>query len=279
MQNEVISLIVILNVLLGLIFFFTNRRIKRQASVLQLHSIELNELLKKLLTGIQKQRGICARLLNGEHGLKQDVASQVKNNDQQFNDIEYSPFNHFLVSDPRWNTIRNDWASLKSQVTQVDKDESFLRHCNLIEKLIFMIGDIAERGQDHSQRYTSQQELMVIWTNIPKTLEALGQARAIGSGAASAGFCNQASKIKLKFLREEIQKNYSQINSQINLGNQDDLASDIEAFLTTINHKLIAPEKPEIDAQTYFDQASDTMNSLSVLFDRLSETKKQLIRL
>lgn len=281
MEIETIAFLTILNSLLIIALYVANHRIRKKSYQRQLKSIKVNASLKAILVNIQKQRGLSLRFINGEQSLDKDIKLQMSNIDRDISSIEHA-HSDILDNDDRWSAIRQQWADLKQQVMTLETEKSYIKHCMLIEELIFMIGDVADRGQNEAKTIVNDDESKVIWVNIPQTLEALGKTRAIGSGVASAGSCSQANKIKLRYLSDEINKNYQQISQQlVNLSKENALQSPqqitqkVDDLLSSVSQHLILPETPDVSAESFFKQATNTMDSLSSLFDQLTHSKEQ----
>lgn len=281
MQVKTLIILIIMNALLLLVFYLVNRRIKKQRNLRQLQSIRLNAQLKALLLNIQKQRGLCSRYLNGETLVKGDIQYLYADNARTINAIEYA-YSQLLNHDNRWACIRQDWAELKAESLTMTAEQSFLAHNQLIENIIFMMGDVADREHNDLQILIAHDEIKMIWANIPQTLEAMGKARAIGSGVASAGVCSQANKIKLKYLSDEIIRNHAAVSKQLSRFSTEqinDMAQDIDrninGLLNVVNTKLLAPRAPEIAADAYFTQATQAMDVVSQLYDKLSNLKER----
>jgi len=279
MKIEIILFLVGMNILLVLIAYFYNKRIKVNRIKFQLESIKLSMDLKALVINVQQQRGLCYRYKSGDINLWADIETNYSLIDKHIYNLEYK-FDVFLNSDSRWAIIRNQWIEIKQGFNEFTLEENFDRYSLYIENLIFLIGNIVHRGQSNVGDLLSNKEVNIIWENIPNALEAMGKTRAIGSGVASAGICTQANKIKLKFLNDEIIRNYNMVFNQLNKVSNNDAAkisvniSDIiDGFVMSVRNNLIDPKVPNIPSDIFFIQATEAMDGLSKLFDKMSMLK------
>jgi len=282
MWNNTLIILIAVSMLLLAVFYRAHRRIIRLRNRRQLQGIKLNMQLKSLLLNIQKQRGLCLRMLNGEVQLKVHIDRLYGENEHTINSLEYT-YSRLLDNDSRWLNIRRDWAKLRSaHGDNTGAERSFLIHNQLIEDIIYLMGDVAERQQSDLQRVISHDEIKIIWENIPQTLEAMGKARAIGSGVATAGVCSPANRIKLKYLNGEITRHHRAVARQLRdiFGQQvNDMAGDIDVkidnLVNVVRDKLVSPQFPQVAAEDFFDQASGAMEVVSQLYDTLSDIKQQ----
>ena len=284
MQNKTLIILLVLIVLFMMIVFLAKKRVGGEVKNRQLQSIKLNLLLKSLLLCIQKQRGLCLRYHSAEVHLKTEIEQLLADNEKLISKAEYQ-YSRFLNDDPHWRSIRIDWSSLRDNIFIFDWENAFINHNVLIENIIFMMENVAIKGQQVLENTLNKEEVRAIWWNIPQTLEAIGKTRAIGSGVASEGICSRENKLKLIYLSDEIARNYRTVSSQLNRIAADEIrdmpsqvAQSIDSFLIVVHDKLITPEVPEVAADAFFNQATQTMDGVSHLFDTISIIKERQIR-
>ena len=283
MHDKTLLIFAVMAGLFIVIIYLAKRRVTSQKKVKQILSIKLNLLLKSFLICIQKQRGLCRRYTNGDLLLKAEIEKHLVDNENLINTAEYQ-YSRFLNADPRWRTIRIDWSLLKANVFLLDAENIFIYHNLLIENIIFMMEDVAYKGQHRAHNTVNDDEIRAIWSNIPQTLEAIGKTRVIGSGVANEGVCTKENKMKLKFLSDEIIRNYKYVSTHLGQitvdemnGMPSQIALSIENFIIIVQDKLIMPEVPEVAAEVFFNQATQTMDGVSQLFDTLSTIKERQI--
>jgi len=283
MQIETVKFLIIVNLLLLVIAYSYNRRLKKKRIKFHLESIKLSMVLKELVIVSQQQRGLCYRYKNGDTGLMPQIDNNYQSIESFINSLEYK-YDKFLNSDSRWEKIRNQWVGIKQEFSTFDEEESFTRYSVFIESLLYLIANVAHRGQNNVSDFVTNNEVNIIWENIPSALEAMGKTRAIGSGVASAGVCSQANKIKLKFLNDEIIRNYNMVFNQLNKVSNSEAAkisvgisNVIDEFVISVRQNLIEPSAPMIKSDVFFKQATEAMDGLSKLFDKMIVLKSREI--
>ncbi len=284
MPDKTLIIVALMIFLFLVVLLFARRRVLLQQKFKQIQSIKLNLLLKSLLICIQKQRGLCARHNVGDALTKAAIEKLLRDNEELINSLEYK-YSDFLNDDPRWRHIRIDWSLLKANAFILDAENIFIYHNLLIENIIYMMEDIAHKGQDDAHKTMTDDDIKTIWCDIPQTLEALGRTRVIGSSMALEGVCTRENKNKLKHLSAEIIKNYKHIYSKLDQITAEEMnrmspeiIQSIDDFVLVVHDKLIIPEVPEVAADVFFDQATQAMEGISRLFDALSTVKEKQIR-
>jgi len=283
MQIETVKFLIIVNIILLVVAYSYNRKLKKKRVKFHLESIKLSMVLKELVIVAQQQRGLCYRYKNGDTGLMPKIESNYQSIESLINSLEYK-YDKFLNSDSRWEKIRNQWVGIKQEFSTFDEEESFTRYSVFIESLLHLIANVAHRGQNNVSEFVTNKEVNIIWENIPSALEAMGKTRAIGSGVASAGVCSQANKIKLKFLNDEIIRNYNMVFNQLNKVSNSEAAkisvgisNVIDEFVISVRQNLIEPSVPIIQSDVFFKQATEAMDGLSKLFDKMTVLKSREI--
>ena len=98
-----------------------------------------------------------------------------------------------------------------------------------------------------------------MWQQLLYSAEYIGQARAIGTGIAAAGESSGVQRIKLNFLLTRIQ-------ALLETRELQSVEADIKRLIDTINEHIIL-DKPDIDADEYFNLATHTLNQVLAKFD------------
>lgn len=256
---------------------------KRQARlnhlIGQLHSLEITGALKKLLTQIQQHRGMVSACLNGDLSFKYKITALQSDIDRQFDQLS-GQFKRSPEPLPSFAGIRDAWKQLHPSALHLTREDSFERHCLLIGTVLNLIRDIAEHSQLHQESICPFGFTEILWHLLPDTAEAVGQARAIGSGMAAAGRSQITDRIKLGFLITRIRQAIERV--EVGMGNANiamaadnsfqNAASAVHVHITHlishIDQKLLAVDKPAIDPGSFFDTATGTLNSVFALYDQ-----------
>ncbi|MCQ8116869.1 nitrate- and nitrite sensing domain-containing protein [Methylomonas rosea] len=245
----------------------------------QLHSLEITGGLKKLLTQIQQHRGMASAYLNGDLSFKYKIAALQSDIDRQFDQLS-GQFKRLPESLQSCADIRDVWKQLHPCVLHLSKEDSFERHCLLIGAVLNLIRDTAEHSQLHRESICPYSFIEILWHLLPDTAEAIGQARAIGTGVAAAGRCRITDRIKLGFLITRIRQAVERVeagmgNAKIAMvadnGFQQASAAvhvHIAHLISHIEQKLLTADKPAIDPAAFFETATGTLNSVFSLYDQ-----------
>jgi len=252
------------------------RRTRRTLRQEQLDSLGSIRRLLQLMSLIQQHRGLVSRLLNGEDGIrtalteKQRAIAEAQRNLQD----HYDPR---LMTPGRWQRINSYWQELGTRLSGLSPQESFESHSTLIRQILFLIGDVAEQGR-LQELPDSEHHLSALWTELPATAEAIGQARAVGAGVAAACHCDSVARIKLRFLRQQVEESLRGLATGMatdDLGMASGFSQKVGHLLAELEQHLLLPATPTITAEHYFRIASEALESVYAVCDRTTSRLEQ----
>ncbi|MBD9360319.1 nitrate- and nitrite sensing domain-containing protein [Methylomonas fluvii] len=258
---------------------YKNRQTRLEHLRGQLHCLEITGALKNLLTQIQQHRGMVSAYLNGDLSFKYKITVLQSDIDRQLDQLS-GQFKRSPESLQSFVEIRDAWKQLQPSVLHLTKEASFERHCLLAGTILNLIRDIAEHSQLHQESICPFSFIEILWHLLPDTAEAIGQARAIGTGMAAAGRCRITDRIKLGFLITRIRQAIERVEAGMGNANISMVADNsfqqasaavhvhITGFISHIEQKLLTVDKPAIDPTTFFDTATGTLNSIFALYDQ-----------
>lgn len=279
-----VSLLLLLAALLGFTtagMLHKKRRLRLLNLQGQQHSMAATCELKKLLTQIQQHRGMVNAYLNGDDSFKYKISVLQTTIERQFETIA-----RLLAGDDPahlegYRGIQEQWRNLHKQALSLDKDDSFERHCQLIASVLNLIRDIAEYSQLHQESVCPFSFIDILWHLLPDTAEAIGQARAIGTGMAAAGTSPVTERIKLGFLVTRIRQTIHRVQQGLAniqstaIGNSNhlrqsysDVQSRITGLINDIESQLLASERPTVNPSVFFDNATNTLSGVFALYDQ-----------
>lgn len=245
----------------------------------QLHGIAITGALKKLLTQIQQHRGMVSAYLNGDQSFKYKIPALQADIGRQL-ELIAGQLKHSPPHIPAFSGIDGGWRRLYPSMPNLTKEESFEQHCLLIGSILNLIGDIAEHSQLHRESICPFGLIEILWHLLPDTAEAIGQARAIGTGIAAAGHCQIIERIKLGYLVTRIRQTSVRVENGM-AGTQTALAANhdfrlayaavranIANLIGHIEGQLLAADKPAVDPSSFFDNATGTLNGVFGLYDQ-----------
>jgi len=219
----------LLIIMLSVNFYHRNKLAKRRAAKRQRGINQLSQILE-LMQKMQRHRGLCANLQQNQseqHRLSQEI------------DALWSPL---LKSDYSGNPTHIRLQHINWQKISASPDNSFMPHCQLIEKLLHELTVIADTCSLTAQE--TNHDNQNLWHNVlkrPQFAESLGRLRALGNKAASLGQCPADVRVQLLYQLQNLE------STQLDRCNT-------RQIVTLINNEILTPEKIQIEPRIYFDQ-------------------------
>lgn len=279
----VLVIVVSLFSLIALLLLLHWKRLKLTQKEYQ-KSISQLALLREIIAGLQRHRGLSNGLLCGDKGLQSDL-NQVRNKlDDRVQKARLLASNHLDA----WNSLFDHWSRLR-QHRQIDAANNLAQHHLIIRNSIFLLQDLAA-DQDLTAGNSELSYLPCIWQEVIQAAEWAGQARALGTGIAAARASSPEQRIRLKFLYQKIQelsnRAFQTLGNHLNTHrhpnptfNLHSCQQAVRQLLTCIDQELLASEEPQIPAKIYFQQATQAIDQLFSLVDvslqQLQEPQKQ----
>lgn len=250
------------------------------------HGLSYITQVRKALEHLPVHRGMANAFLSGDHSFQEKMNTMQVNiaNDITAVDEYMSgyPLPQTLIS--RWQLIKNNWHSLKTDINSISPNESFERHTVIISDILSLISDSADDMRISAHPDDDLQQIAkTVFNLLPTTIEVIGQSRGIGTGAAAKGTVVTAARIKLQFLYDRLTKTLATTqqsidiclqgsNSQFDIKQQtvNNSFSDTQLFLNSIAGNMLTNGKPQISAEEYFSIGSKAFDSNIQLFDTIS---------
>lgn len=237
--------------------------------------------LRNLLEVFAQHRGLANALLNGD----KTFSDKLRDTQIRIEAIS-GRLNQLLATTTEWQLIFRQWQSLASAVGSLGVEESFRRHCVLIDQVIRLMTSLCDARDLWSGLSAAQRiVLQVAVTQIPLLIDTLGQARGLGSGAIVQHRVSAPVFVKLKFLSQQAQAMAAGADNQLNVLSKvlnDELATQrmkaqrsTSHFLATIEQELLNKRAPDLASQLYFDAGSIAIADNLVLLNQLLEMAGQ----
>lgn len=250
-------------------------RIARSKSVNKNQTAGLANIvkIKSLVSLVQQHRGMSSAWLNGDLSKLSNLQKIEQHIAQICTDINNTDIGQFNA---RWGGFRDHWSRLNQKAGDRDIANNFKQHTKMIENLLYLLEDEAERAQLNATSLPELPNIGFVWRELVSTAESVGQSRAIGTGVATAKRCTSVDKIRLSFLEKHIKSTSHNILTK--LSNLDQYSAHhsnllkaaqakMQELIETIENELIQASPITIDQNIYFNLASDTMQSLDNIFD------------
>lgn len=242
-----------------------NKRLHRQLNIRQL------DLLRALISGFQRHRGLSNGVLCGDNSMNQDLATTRQKLDQHILTAQALDSTHREA----WDNVIDHWSRLR-EGRNSDPANNLMQHHLIIRNSIFLMEDVANEI-DLTKGRAELSYLPCIWREVVQAAEWAGQARALGTGIAASGSSTAEQRVRLRFLYQKIELLAGKaFNTLQHHATKDHLSNDfrlqhreqaVAEFLNCIKQELLTPENPVIAAKTYFQHATQAIDELLALVD------------
>lgn len=215
--------------------------------------------LRSLLIYIQQHRGLTNGLLIGNSGLGEDVQKVEVLIEREIADI--SAIDGWVKDNPKWESIHDHWNRIQANYQGMEIDVNLKQHSSLIANLLYLIDDLAYAH--HLGKLGLVDATETDWRSLLFIAEYVGQARGLGMGVVSKGFCSSVLRIQLNHLVVKIKSNISPswpVAAQ----------NDFRHFIEVIEGQVII-DTPTIQPAEYFKLATGCIDHVLREFDRQIE--------
>jgi len=269
--HGLLLLLVTALVTLILLFYGLHRRRQRQKRQhIQLNIRQL-ALLRALISGFQRHRGLSNGVLCGDASLSQDLATARQGLDQHIHVAQSFDSTHRAA----WNSLIDHWSRLREGRSS-DRANNLLQHHLIIRNSIFLMEDVASEI-DLTEGRAELGYLPCIWREVVQAAEWAGQARALGTGIAAAGQSSAEQRVRMRFLYQKIElladtafatlQRHATDHPQTDAFRLPHRKQSVEDFLRCTKEELLDQEQPAIAAKTYFQRATQAIDELLALVD------------
>lgn len=215
--------------------------------------------LRTLLMYIQQHRGLSNSLLSGNASVSEDIQRVEALLAREISEI--SAIEGWIQQNSKWESILDHWHRIQSNYQSMEVEVNLKQHNTLIANLLYLIDDLAYAH--HLGKLGLIDATETNWRNLLFIAEYVGQARALGMGVASKGFCTSVLRIQLNHLIVKIESNISPFWS-------DAIKADFKTLLNVIETQIIV-DTPTITPADYFKLATGCIEHVLKEFDRQVE--------
>ena len=241
---------------------------KKKLRALQLSGVEQVEKIKLLISLLQSHRGLSAAKCQNDSSVDQQLMA-LKNKIQQ----QSSQLNQLMPQQERWLAFTDHWQRLATDQRAKQAENNFKQHTHMIANVIYLLEDVAQHHALNMNELPNFKHVSLVWGELVNVIECVGQSRAVGTGAVTAGRCNSVELIRLKFLVKHINELSDTVLDELKqvVGVPKQLINEsndkIDQLTTTISAEIIHREKIEITRVEYFELATTVMEVLNQVFD------------
>ncbi len=253
--------------------------VQRRFSAQRQAGLLLIRQLFKLLESIPQHRGMSNAMLQGNSGFKAKCQAHQQKIGRQLQKINHNY--PALSSSPGYLGVKEGWHKITENFSSLSAAESFTLHTAVISKLLDLISDTGRESKLDSSDGKQLRGLLEIGINIlPFVTEVLGQARGIGTGAATQARLSTQNRSKLGYLHQKATLVCDETitilkNKKIDRDTLDFTLcqKSIALFLSTLDREFLTAKKIVIKPDHYFAIASD---AIGLSFKQLNSLTKQL---
>lgn len=215
--------------------------------------------LRILLMHIQQHRGLTNGYLNGNLSVDTDIQkleASIKNEVSELKTID-----GWIQDNTKWDSLVDHWFRISSHYKNIDAEVNLKQHNNVIANLLYLMDDLAYAH--HLGKLGLIEATDADWRKLLFIAEYVGQARALGMGVVSKGFCTSVLRIQLNHLMVKIETNISPAWIE-------STQHDFRHFLNVIQEQVIT-DKITISPAEYFKLATGCIEHVLTEFDRQVE--------
>lgn len=226
---------------------------------------------------VQEHRGMSAAYLNGAENFSAPMKAlqgRVQQSLQQLNQLTLTG---------KGSEVSAAWAQLVRRLQDLDQDQSFRQHTDLLRDLFAVGDDIREKSNLTLDSSADTYYLIsLITTSYPQITEAMGQARGIATGVAARGAHQGDSRIALANRQDRINQYLDVI--QYNLSHsityqpelqreltqaRDEIKRVVSRFIELLHKEFREPETISVSAEQINEAATEAIDEVYSEFDRL----------
>lgn len=160
--------------------------------------------------------------------------------------------------------FRHRWRELVEGLGKSTPEQNIAAHTRQIERLTGMIAALGEARVELPGAALLPPGLAKNFAyRLPALSECLGQARAIGSGAAAAGHCSPVARVRLVFLAARAESLLRQAG-EIDGGQTPALHArqKVDRLAGLVRSGILAGTRTSIAAEAYFAAATEAIDSV-----------------
>ncbi|SFX31902.1 nitrate- and nitrite sensing domain-containing protein [Marinospirillum alkaliphilum] len=254
------------------LLFLLHRHIQQQLHQKNLQLLQQMKLLRQLIGGFQRHRGLSNGLLCGDTSLHEPLRTTRAELDHLMATATNTDAGSHLDT---WRHLADHWSRLREGRT-LDANNNLAQHHLIIRSSIFLLEDLAYETR-LSENKPDLAWLPLIWHEVLQTAEWAGQARALGTGMAAAGHNSAEQRIRLRFLYQKIHLLSTLAFRSLRTEFDQHLPAallplqqaehQVSNLLNCIQQELLTDQPLTISAGDYFQQATLAIESLLTLVD------------
>lgn len=212
--------------------------------------------LRQLLAAIQQHRGITNGVLCGDDKLQSRLPalqSNINNHLQTLTQLDGG-----VRNTSSWRSVEENWPRVRVQFKQWPAEQNLTNHNQLLASLLESVEECAQHYRLTELPQEKGESIALLWNDLLRIAECVGQARALGTGVAAKATCSSVERIRLKYLHQSIRR-------FVTAQRHSDFPT-VKKLLGTIENKVLVLV-PSVTAVEYFDDATAALDEVFRVFD------------
>ena len=238
--------------------------------------------LVALLQTVQQHRSLTNTYLNGDTTRKDDIVTLEKEITTEIAavDVVDRSLGDDLRTTSAWAAIKAKWDALQSDGLNLTASVSYDRHQSLINDLLKLNTEVGNNSQLILDPDIDSYYLMDnVITKLPQTAEYTAQTQAIGMQTLARGAISAEDRTSLVILSGLVRTTIDASKQgfdyayEVNPGLRSEFEQSIQRYDTTIDgflemvdQRLVKALNVTVDLQSYFDSATEAVNSSYSLY-------------
>ncbi|WP_367357783.1 nitrate- and nitrite sensing domain-containing protein [Vibrio sp. CB1-14] len=212
--------------------------------------------LRQLLAAIQQHRGITNGVLCGDDKLQSrlpTLQSDINNHLQTLTHLDEG-----VRNTSSWRSVEENWPRVRVQFKQWSAEQNLATHNQQLASLLESVEECAQYYRLTELPQREGESIALLWNDLLRVAECVGQARALGTGVAAKATCSSVERIRLKYLHQSIRR-------FVTAQRHSDFPT-VKKLLGTIENKVLVLV-PSVTAVEYFDDATAALDEVFRVFD------------
>ncbi len=235
---------------------------------------------------IQQHRGMTAAYLGGNKDFHSRIMQKRTVVDSKMAELKKidEKLGAKLGTGSTLSSLLQKWENIKANSLSMPTGEAIKAHSVLIAEMLTLMSHVADSSQmTLDSKLDSYYIGDAIVSGLPRMMENMGQARAVGSGVAAKGqFADQKTYVRLAVLSNNINLYFGRVTSGLNTAYEansevssmlkastDSNNAAIVTMQSLLNDKLLNTDKISISSDVMFGASTEAISGSYTLFDAL----------
>jgi len=254
--------------------------------------LEYIKTIRLPIEQIQQHRGMTAAYLNGASHFRDRILAKRKDVDKFMTELAMidAKLGEDLKTGGRVNQLQQQWDSIKSNSLEQNTVTAVKDNSTLIADLLGLMTFVADSSEiTLDPQIDSYYMGAAVVSTLPKLIENMGQARAVGSGIAAKGEFTPQTLVKLSVLINNIENHASNLDTSLKaiFDYNPKMAQKLKTFANTNNtavqtirnlltNELMEAKNISVESSVVFNTATEAISGSYKLYDEIVPSLDEL---